>query len=129
MSLRLLLLIHGIITLAAGIVLIIAPALIPSTVDITLSKEQYFLSYLVGTSELAIAFLSFAGRNITDIKSAHIIVWTLIIFHAATALVEVYAYAHGLSNKILPNVALRAVISLLFWYYGICKTTHPSSHQ
>jgi hypothetical protein len=52
-----LLIIHGLITFAASIVLVIAPTVIPKTVNIDISGNEYLLSYFLGAAELAIAFL------------------------------------------------------------------------
>ena len=49
---RILFIAHGIVTAAAGIVLIAAPALIPSTVGIALPTSANLLPYLLGGVEL-----------------------------------------------------------------------------
>jgi len=66
MNLKKLLLIHAIITLAAGIVLVIAPSLIPKTVNIEPLPNQYLLCYFLRASEIGIAYLSFFSRFIKD---------------------------------------------------------------
>jgi hypothetical protein len=47
-GLRVLLVVHGCITLAAGLVLTVAPSLIPSIVGIDLPPSDYVLVYLLG---------------------------------------------------------------------------------
>jgi hypothetical protein len=124
MNLSRLLIIHAIITLAAGIVLIAAPELIPQTVNIRITKEQYLVCYLLGGAEIALAFLSFFARELTDLKSLRLISVTFIVFHAATAMVELLAFMSGTSEKVLVNVLLRQIFIVLFWYYGIKKQQH-----
>ena len=121
MSLRALLLIHAAITLAAAIVLVAAPPLIPSTVGIALSSDAYLLCYLLGAAELAVAYLSFAGSRIAEPNALRLIVSTIVVFHLATAAVELYAFTRGVSGRILANVALRVIIVLLFTYHSRSK--------
>jgi hypothetical protein len=116
-----LLAIHAFITLAAGIVLIALPAYIPESVGISLHPGAYLLSYFLGAAEIALAFLSYYGRNLTDAKSLRLICLTLIVFHATTAAVEVYAFTQGTSAKIWINIAVRLTVVFLFWYYGLRK--------
>src|SRR5215217_4552308 len=119
MNLARLLIIHAIITFAAGVVLIVAPERIPQAVNIRMEPQAFLLCYLLGSAELALAFLSFYSRTLTDVKSLRLISITFIVFHAVTAAVEVYATTQGVSVKLWGNVALRVVISFLFWYYGV----------
>jgi hypothetical protein len=121
MNLYRLLTFHAIITLAAALVLIFAPAGIPATVGIKVEKDQFLLCYFLAAAEIAIAYLSFYGRKISDPEFIHLIVVTMIIFHASTLLLESYAMAKGLSNKILANIFARILIIGLFYYYGIMK--------
>jgi peptidoglycan/LPS O-acetylase OafA/YrhL len=120
-NLKLLLIIHAVITLAAAIVLVIAPALIPKTVDIEIAHDQYLLSYFLGAAELGIAYLSFQSRKIKDRYALKIIIVSFIIFHIATGLLEAYGLTQGLSSKIIGNIVLRIIIVALFCYYGIYK--------
>jgi multisubunit Na+/H+ antiporter MnhC subunit len=55
MNLVKLLLIHAIVTFAAGVVLLVAPDLIPRTVGIRITSSVYLVCYLLGTSELGLA--------------------------------------------------------------------------
>jgi hypothetical protein len=129
-NLHRLLIVHAFITFAAGVVLIVAPAQIPKAVDIHIERSAYLVCYLLGSAELALAFLSYYSRRLTDLKGLRLICVTFIVFHAATAAVEIYAWLQGGSVKIWGNVALRVVIILLFWYYGIRQTTErgPTNH-
>jgi hypothetical protein len=111
---RLLLLIHAILTIAAGMVLIIAPAQIPSSVDINVAREQYLICYLLGAAELAIGYLSFTARKLTDAKSLRVIALTFIIFHVATAAVELLAITQGASSMLWANIVVRLIVAALF---------------
>jgi hypothetical protein len=120
-AIKILLIIHAIVTLAAGIVLIAVPALIPKTVNIDLAGDQYLLSYFLAAAELGIAYLSFQSRKINDKYALRVIIMSFIIFHAATGLLELYGLFQDVSPKIIGNILLRVVIVILFYYYGIYK--------
>ena len=120
-TLRNLLAIHAFISLAAGVVLIALPAYIPKSVGISLPPGAYLLSYFLGAAEIALAFLSYYSRNVTDVKNLRLICLTLIVFHATTAAVEVYAFSQGTSANIWINIAVRLAVVFLFWYYGLRK--------
>jgi hypothetical protein len=115
-GLRTLLVIHGFITLAAGIVLAIAPDLIPSVVGIRLAPSANLVAYLLAAAEFGFAVLSFGGSRLTDPRALRLIVWSCIAFHGASGVLEIYAYAQGVSVAILGNVSARAVIIALFAY-------------
>ena len=59
--LRIVLFVHGLITLAGAIVLTAFPTAIPSAVGIAIALPEYLLVYLVAAAELAVAVLSFGG--------------------------------------------------------------------
>jgi hypothetical protein len=126
MNLARLFIIHAVVTLAAGIALIVSPNLIPATVGIRLNPSQYLMSYLLGASELGIAFLSFFAKNLRDVVAVRLISWTFIVFHLATAVVEVYALSQGVRVSLLGNMALRIVVAALFAYYGLYRTSNLS---
>jgi len=121
MDLKKLLLFHAIVTLAAGIVLVVAPSLIPQTVNIKIAPNEYLLCYFLGAAEFGIAYLSFFSRTLDDKSALRIISKTFIVFHAATGVLELYALLEGLSPKIIVNILLRIVIVVLFYYYGVSK--------
>ena len=121
-----LLLAHGLITFAASIVLIFAPTVIPKTVNIDISPNEYLLCYFLGAAELGIAFLSVFARKIEDKHSLRLISTTFIIFHLSTGVLEIVALTNGLGSKIIFNVFLRAVISILFWHFGIYRLNRPN---
>jgi len=115
-GLRALLVVHGFITMAAGIVLTVAPTLIPSAVGIHLEPSANVLAYLLAGAEFGLAVLSFGGSRLTNSRALRLIVWTFIAFHGSSGVLEVYSYAQGASGAILGNVAARAVIIGLFAY-------------
>jgi hypothetical protein len=117
-GLRTLLVGHGCITLAAGIVLSVAPGLIPSTVGIHLDPRADMLAYLLAGAEFGFAALSFGGSRLSDRRALQLIAWSCIVFHASTTILELYAYTHGVSAAILGNVAARVVIIALFVYFS-----------
>lgn len=52
------------VTLAAGIGLVVARALIPDTAGIELARPQYPLAYLLAATEFGLAGLSYVGREL-----------------------------------------------------------------
>ena len=115
-GLRALLVIHGLITMAAGIVLTVAPGLIPHVVGIDLEPNANVLAYLLAGAEFGLAVLSFGASRLTDARALRLIVWSFIAFHGSSGVLELYAYAQGAGVTILGNVVARAVIVGLFGY-------------
>ena len=113
-GLRALLVVHGIITLAAAIVLAVAPTLIPGVVGIHLEPSAYVLAYLLAGAEFGLAVLSFGGSRLSDVRALRLIAWSCIAFHGSSGVLETVAYAQGASAAILANVLARAVIVGLF---------------
>jgi hypothetical protein len=113
-GLRALLVVHGVITLAAAIVLTVAPGLIPGVVGIHLESGANVLAYLLAGAEFGLAVLSFGGSRLTDMRALRLVAWTCIAFHGSSGVLELYAYAEGGSVAILGNVVARAVIVGLF---------------
>ena len=119
MSLRLLFGIHAILTFAAGIVLVTAPGAIPRTVGIPIGPGGYLLCYLLAAAEFSVSVLSWGARAINDAKALRLIVIAFIVLHAASGLLEIRAFAGGLTAAIWANVALRVLAIVLFAYYGL----------
>jgi hypothetical protein len=115
-GLRAALVAHGVITAAAGLVLTLAPGLIPSVAGIYLAPNGYVLAYLLAGAEFGFSALSFGSSGVTDTRALRLVVWTCIVFHASSGILEVYAYAQGASVAILANVAARAVVVGIFAY-------------
>ena len=113
-GLRALLVVHGCITLAAAIVLAVAPGLIPGLVGIQLEPSAYVLAYLLAGAEFGLAVLSFGGSRLSDVRALRLIAWSCIAFHGSSGVLEVVAYAQGASAAILANVVARAIIVGLF---------------
>jgi hypothetical protein len=115
-GLRVLLVVHGFITAAAGLVLTIAPGLISSGVGIYLVPSAYVLAYLLAGAEFGFSVLSFGGRRLTDPRALRLVAWTCIVFHASSGVLELYAYAHGASVAIVGNLFARAIVGLFAYF-------------
>jgi hypothetical protein len=113
-GLRTLLVVHGFITLAASIVLTVAPGLIPSAVGIHLEPSADVVAYPLAGAEFGVAVLSFGASRLTDPQALRLIVWSRIAFHGSSGVLKIYAYAQGVGVAILGSVAARAVIIVLF---------------
>jgi hypothetical protein len=66
--------------------------------------------------EFGLAVLSFGGSRLTDQRALKLIAWSCIAFHGSSGVLEMYAYAQGVSVAIVGNVAARAIIVALFVY-------------
>ena len=116
---RILFIVHGVVTAAAGVVLIVAPGLIPSTVGITLGADANLLPYLLGAVELGVAVLSIAASRLRDAAAIRLIAVSFAVLHGVTAVVEVLALAQGADPFLWGNVALRVVVAVLFTLVAI----------
>lgn len=116
-GLRTLLVVHGCVTLAAGIVLAVAPGLIPSAIGVHLEPSANVVAYLLAGAEFGLAVLSFGGSRLTDRRALRLVIWSCIAFHASSGVLELYAYAQGVSVAILGNVATRLGMIALFAYW------------
>ncbi|GAB3643375.1 hypothetical protein [Spirosoma arcticum] len=108
-----LLVFHAIVTFAAGVVLIVAPGVIPGFMGIQVDHP----ANLLGAAEVGLAVLSYCSRKLSDRQALQVVYLTFIVFHSLTALLEVYTLTQGGSTKIWGNVALRIVVTGLFIYY------------
>ena len=119
MNLRILFAVHAVLTLAAGVVLVVSPGAIPGAVGIHVEPGAYLLCYLLAAAEFGVSALSWGARGIKDTESRRIVIIAFIVWHAASGLLEVYASAAGgLSVAIWANVAFRILVIALFTYYG-----------
>ncbi len=116
-----LLVINAIATVAAGVVLFVAPDLIAGTVGIHIRQEAYFLYYLLGASELGLSALCFLGIYLQDRSTLITISVALLVFHAASGVAGIYALARGVDVAVLWNVMARVLMVALFGYYGVYK--------
>lgn len=118
-GLRKLLIIHGVITLAAAVVLTLSPGLIPSMAGVRLAPDADLLAYLLAGAEFGIAFLSFGDSRLTDPQGLRLIAGACIVFHATSALLEAHATWRQMGNHLLvANIAARAVIVALFVWFS-----------
>jgi hypothetical protein len=116
--LRKLLVLHGLITLAAALVLCAAPGLIPRLIGIELDPHADLLAYLLAGAEFGLAVLSFGASRLSDPLALRCVVWSLVSFHAASAVLELCAYTSTPRPLLLVNVAARALIALLLLYFA-----------
>jgi hypothetical protein len=114
---------NAVATLAAGLVLFVAPDLIAGTVGIYVEQEAHFLYYLLGASELGLSALCFLGLRFRDRSTLITVSLTLIVFHFASGVAGVYAFAGGVDAAVLWNVVARVVMVALFGYHGVYKLT------
>jgi hypothetical protein len=111
--LRVLFIAHGVVTLAAAVVLAVLPAAIPATVDIGIDPEAFLLSYFLAAAELAIALLSFGAAWFPALR---LIVVVFIVFHLSTAVLEVvFAGFTAVSPVLLANIVIRLAAAALFF--------------
>jgi hypothetical protein len=111
------LLFHAIATCAAGVVLVVAPDLIPSTVGVSLAAQANLMAYLLAGSEFGFAALSYLARAVTDVRALRAILVSLVVLHLSTAAVEVLAFTQGAAPSILANVGFRVVVAGVFLYF------------
>ncbi|RZS64565.1 hypothetical protein EV187_2952 [Agromyces ramosus] len=113
--LRIVLIVHGIITLAAAVMLAVLPAAIPATVGIELDPEAYLLSYFLAAAELAIAMLSLGAIRMTDPAAVGLIVAVFVVFHLSTAVLElVYLASAPVTGVLIANIAVRVAAAAIF---------------
>ena len=106
---------HGIVTLAAAVVLAVLPAAIPATVGIDLDPEAYLLSYFLAAAELAIAMLSLGATRLTDPAAVGLIVAVIVVFHLSTAVLEVVSLLFApVTGVLIANIAVRVVAAAIF---------------
>ncbi len=117
-KLRRLLIFHGVVTLAAAIVLTVAPDAIPGVVGIHLGLNAHLVAYLLAGAELGFAVLSFGASRLVDPQALRLVAWSCIAFHASSGVLELYAYAQGTNVLVLGNVAARVIIVALFAYFS-----------
>jgi hypothetical protein len=116
-GLRTLLVVHGFLTMAAGIVLVVAPGLIPRAIGIHLDPGANVIAYLLAGAEFGLAVLSFGGSRLTDPQALRLVVWSCIAFHSASSVLELYAFVQGVSVGILGNIFTRGFMVAMFAYW------------
>ncbi|OBF26300.1 hypothetical protein A5724_31740 [Mycobacterium sp. ACS1612] len=114
-ALRVVFALHGLITLAGAIVLMVFPTAIPAMAGITITRGEYLLVYLVAAAELAVAVLSFGAVRITDWAAATLIVTTLVVLHATSGILDIVYMALTEPNATMSwNTGLRFVVVAVF---------------
>jgi hypothetical protein len=125
-ALRAVFLVHGLITLAGAVVLIVWPTAIPSMVGITLQRSDYLLTYLVAAAELAVAVLSFGAMRITDWAALRLIVATFVALHLVSGVLDlVYMGQTEVSRTLIVNTVLRFTVVAVF--LAVWRASRP--HQ
>lgn len=107
--------VHGVVTIAAGVVLAVLPAAIPATVGISISPAEYLLPYFLAAAELGIGVLSFGVARSRDQSAVRLIALCFAVFHGATAVLEgVYILMQGVSVVLVGNIVVRVVAAVAF---------------
>lgn len=120
-TLRAVLVVHGVITLAGAAVLMLFSTAIPSVAGITLDRQAYLLVYLVGAAELAVAVLSFGAARLTDRAALRLIVVTLAVLHATSGVLDiVYMSLTQANTTMVVNAVVRFVVAAVF--VGLWRT-------
>jgi hypothetical protein len=117
-------LVHGVVTLAAAVVLAVFPKAIPATVGISIRTNEYLLSYLLAAAELCIGALSLAAVRLRDPRAVRLIALSFAVFHGATAIFEVvYTLAEGASTVLLANIVVRIIAAIIFLLVARTQTS------
>ncbi len=107
--------VHGAVTVAAGIVLVALPSAIPATIGILLEPQDYLLCYLLAAAELAIGMLSLGAARLDDPRAVELIAAAFAAFHGATAVLEVvYLVAERGDTVLLANIVVRLLAAAVF---------------
>jgi hypothetical protein len=126
-ALRVVLALHGVITLAGAAVLMVFPKAIPAMVGITISRNDYLLVYLVAAAELAFAVLSFGALRITDRSALRLIVTTFVVLHATSGILDIVYMALTEPNAtMVSNTVLRfAVVAVFLVVWSAARRRAP----
>jgi hypothetical protein len=126
-TLRAVFFVHGLITLAGGVVLTAFPTAIPSAVGITVTRPDYLLVYLVAAAELAVAVLSFGAIRITDWAALRLIVTTLVVLHLASGILDIVYMALTEPNAtMISNTVLRFAVVAVFLVVSCAARRHQT---
>jgi hypothetical protein len=110
--------INAMASLAAAVVLLIAPATIPGIVGIPLDRSQFFIAYLLSACELALSVMAALALKAPR-DAVGLAVLSLSVMHLASGAGGVIAVEQGASLLILWNVLARvAIVALLLsgWF-------------
>jgi hypothetical protein len=107
--------VHGVVTLAAAIVLAAFPAAIPSTVGIVIAPADFLLTYFLAAAELGIGMISLGASRLTDAAAVRLIAAGFAAFHLATAALELlYLALNGLDAVLALNILVRIAAGTAF---------------
>jgi hypothetical protein len=113
--LRIVFLVHGLITLAGAVVLTASPTAIPSAAGLTVERPEYLLVYLVGAAELAVAVLSFGATRLTDPAALWLIVLTFVVLHGFSGILDiVYMAVTDVNGVMIANTVARFAVVAVF---------------
>lgn len=123
---RVVLVVHGLITLAGAIVLTVFPTAIPAAVGITLTRQEYLLVYLVAAAELSAAVLSVGATRLTDRTALGLVVATLVVLHGASGVLDlVYMGVTGANGVLIGNAVARfAVVAVFLVVWRVSRHHH-----
>jgi hypothetical protein len=125
--LRVVLFVHGLITLAGAVVLTVFPTAIPAAVGIRLERPEYLLVYLVGAAELAVAVLSFGAIRLTDRAALGLIVTTFAVLHSASGILDlVYMGVTHVNGIMVANAVLRFAVVAAFLFVWRAARRHQT---
>jgi hypothetical protein len=114
--LHVLLVINGVASFAAALVLALVPPWIPALASVEVRPEQNFVVYLLSATELALATLCLVAVRSREVVAAKQAVIVLIVFHLASTVAGLAALSQATNMVIAGNVALRLVmIVMLTW--------------
>lgn len=119
---RIVFVVHGVVTIAAALLLAIAPGVIPATVGIPIDPQVFILAYFLAAAELCIGLVSFVAARIDDVVAVRLIAMSFAAFHGATALLEVvYLITQGMSVVLVINLVVRLIVCALFLWIGMAR--------
>ena len=121
---RIVFIVHGVVTIAAAILLAVLPGVIPATVGIAMDRVDDLMAYLLAAAELCIGLLSIGAARLDDVYSVRLIAMSFAAFHGATAALEVvYIAMQGPTTVLLVNLVVRIAVCALFLWIGLAKRT------
>ena len=109
---RSVLLVHAVVTAAAGLVLMVRPGVIPAAVGIDLAPDAFLVCYLLGAAELGFAVLSWLGARLHDSAGIRAVLLSCVALHLISAVTETTIWIRSpvRSPVLVANVAVRLVI-------------------
>lgn len=119
---RIVFIVHGVVTIAAAVLLAVLPGVIPATVGIAMDPVDNLMSYFLAAAELSIGLLSIGAARLDDVYSVRLIALSFAAFHGATAALEIVYIAMQAATPVLViNLVVRIVVCALFLWIGLAK--------